>query len=141
MPAILSDMEFFKCTLAHGHICALNTGLYHTDTSQWCVTALFFKDTDKISNHCRLTLHNFTGPRTHYLDQGLWAISVEMPIPMKVKYKDHSHIKTLEPPFTLINLQPPCSTFSSVIKLPPYFKGYSTGFYVTLKSANLHVSK
>ena len=97
--AILSDTEFVKCTLADRHFCALNTGLYHIDTSQWCVTALFFKDNDKISSHCRLTLHNITGPEAHYLDHGLWAISVETPIAMEVKCKDHSHIKTLEPPF------------------------------------------
>ena len=58
---------------------------------------------------------------------------------MEVKCKDHSCIKTLEPPFTLIKLQPVCSTFSSAIKLPPYFKRYSTGFHVTLKYANLHI--
>ena len=124
-----------------GHFCALNTGLYHIDTSQWCDTALFFKDNNKISDHCRLTLHNITGPQTHYLDQGLWAISVEAPIPMDVMCKDYIHVKTLEPPFTLITLQPVCSAFSSVIKLPPYFKQYSSGFHVALKSANLHIPK
>ena len=55
--------------------------------------------------------------------------------------KGHSHIKTLIPPFTLISLQSACSAFSSVIKLPPYFKQYSSGFHVTVKSANLHISK
>ena len=119
----------------------MNTGLYHIDTSQWCVTALFFKDNDKISNHCRLALDNITRPQAIYLDQGLWAISIETPIPMEVKCQDHSHVKTLEPPFTLINMQPACSAFSSDIKLPPYLKQYSSGFHVTLKSANLHVPK
>ena len=139
--AILSDTEFVKCILVDRHFCTLNTGLYLIDASQWCVTALFFKDNDKISDHCRLTLHNITGAQAHYLDQGMWAISVETPIPMEVKYKDHSHVKTLEPPFTLINLQPVCSIFFSVIKLPPYFKQYSSGFHVALKSANLHIPK
>ena len=37
---ILSDTEFIKCTLADGHFCDLNTGLYHIDTNQWCVTAM-----------------------------------------------------------------------------------------------------
>ena len=113
--AILSDMEFTKCTLADGHFCTLNTGLYHITTSQWCVTALFLKDNDKISNYCRLALYNITRPQAHYFDQGQWAISVETPIPMEVKCKDHSHITTIEPPFTLIHLQPACSTFSSAI--------------------------
>ena len=62
---------------------------------------------------------------------------------MEVKCKDNSHIKTLEPQFTLINLQPPCSafSFSSVIKPPPYFKQYSSGLHVALKYANLHIPK
>ena len=78
--AVLSDTEFTKCTLVDRHFCTVNTGLYHIDTSQWCVTALFFKDNDKISDHCRLTLYNITGPQAHYLNQGLWVISVETPI-------------------------------------------------------------
>ena len=47
--AILSDMEFIKCTLADGHFCVLNTGLYHVDTSQWCVTALFSRVMTKLT--------------------------------------------------------------------------------------------
>ena len=60
---------------------------------------------------------------------------------MEVKCEDHIHVKTLEPPFPLINLQPMCSVFSSDIKLPPYFKRFSTGFHVALKSENLHIPK
>ena len=137
--AILSDMKFIQCTMADGHFCALHTGLYHIGASQWCVMALFFKDNDKINNHCRLALDNITRPQAHYLDQGLWVISVATPIPKEVKCEDCSHIKTLEPPFTLINLQPACSTFYSIIKFPPYFRQYSSGFHVALKSANLHI--
>ena len=133
--------ESVRCTLEGRHFCTLKTGLYHIDTSQWCVTALFLKGNNKIGDHCRLTLHTITGPQAHYFDQGLWTISVDTPIPMEVKCKDHSHVKTLEPPFTLINLQPACSTFSSIIKLPPHFKQYSLGFHVALKSANLHIPK
>ena len=68
---ILSDTEFIRCTLADGHFCDLNTGLYHVDTNQWYVTAMFFKDNDKISNYCRVAIHNITGPHVSYLDQGL----------------------------------------------------------------------
>ena len=68
---ILSDMEFIRCTLADGHFCDLNTGLYHIDTNQWCVTTMFFKDNDKISTYCRVAIHNINGPQANYLDQGL----------------------------------------------------------------------
>ena len=58
---------------------------------------------------------------------------------MEIKCEDHSHVKTLQPPITFINLQPACSAFSSTIKLPPYLKWYSKGFHVALKSTNLHI--
>ena len=100
---------------------------------------LFFKDDDKIDIYCRLALSNITGSQANYLDQGLWGYLCWRACVMEVKCKDCSHVKTLEPPFTLINLQPACSTFSSLIKLPPYFKQYSSGFHVVLKSANHHI--
>ena len=95
---ILSGMEFLRCTLADGHFCDLNTGLYHIDTSQWCVSAIFFKDNNKINSYHRLALYNITGAQANYLDQGLWAISVKIPIPMDIQCKDQSHFKTLQPP-------------------------------------------
>ena len=52
---ILTDMEFIRCTLAEGHFCDFNTGLYYVDTNQWCVTA---KDNDKISTYCRVAINN-----------------------------------------------------------------------------------
>ena len=58
----LSDSQFIRCTLADGHFCDLNTGLYHINTNQWCVVAMIFKDNDKISTYCRVTVHNIIGP-------------------------------------------------------------------------------
>ena len=93
---ILSDTEFIRCSLADGHFCALNIGLYHVDTNQWCMTAMFFKNNDKISTYCRVSIHNITGLQANYLDQGLWAISVVTPTPMEIKCEDQSHVKTLQ---------------------------------------------
>ena len=42
-------------------------------------------------------------------------------------------------PITLVSLQPACSAFSPGIKLPSYFKQFSKGFHVALKSANLNI--
>ena len=117
----------------------LNTGLYHVDTNRWCVIAIFFKDNKKINTYCRVAINNITGPQANYLDQGNWAISIETPIQMEIKCEDHSHVKTLQPPITFINLQLVHNAFPSTIKLPPYFKQYSKGFHVALKSANLHI--
>ena len=64
---ILSDMEFIRCTLADGHFCDLNTGLYHVDTNQRCVTTMFFKDNEKISTYCRVTIHKYNWTKASVL--------------------------------------------------------------------------
>ena len=60
---------------------------------------------------------------------------------MEIKCSDNAYIKTLQPPINLINLQPACSAFYLLIKLPPYSKQYFTGFHVALRAANLHLPK
>ena len=60
---------------------------------------------------------------------------------MEIKCTDHTHVRTLQPSISLINLQPASSTFSPQINLPPHFKQYSTGFHIALKAANLHLPK
>ena len=92
---ILSDIEFIGCILAERHFCNLNTGLYHVDTSQWWVTAMFFKGNEKISKHSKITVNNIMGLQSNYLDQGHSAISSETPTQMEIKSEDHSHAKTI----------------------------------------------
>ena len=105
------------------------------------LTALFLNDNNKIKNCCKLAVPKVTGSQANYLDQGNWAISVTEPTQMEIKCSYHIHIKTLQPPMTLINLQPACSALSPSIKLPPYFKQYSKGFHIALRTANLHLPK
>ena len=76
---ILTEAEFIQCTLAQGHFCSLNTALYHIDYSRWCLVAMFLKQNNRINKDCQLTITNITGPQAIYLDQGLWAISVDKP--------------------------------------------------------------
>ena len=45
---------------------------------------------------------------------------------------------TINPPLTFVTLQPAWSAFSSDIKLPRYFKQFSKGFDVAIKTTNLH---
>ena len=92
---LLTDTELITCTLAEGHFCNLNTGLYHINTNQWCVTAMFFKDNDRINKHCKVEINNITGFQANNLDKGHWAISVETITQMEIKCEDHTHVKTL----------------------------------------------
>ena len=138
---ILTEAEFIQCTLAQGHFCSLNTALYHIDYSNWCLVAMFLKENNRINKDCKLSVINITGPQAIYLDQGLWAISVENPTQMEIRCPKVTQVKSLKPPITLINLQPACSAFSPGVKLPPYFKQFSKGFHVALKSAHLNIPK
>ena len=139
--SILTEAEFIQCTLAQGHFCNLNTALYHIDYSNWCLVAMFLKENNRKNKDCKLSVTNITGPQAIYLDQGLWAISVEKPTQMEIRCSKVTQVKSLKPPITLINLQPACSAFSPGVKLPPYFKQFSKGFHVALKSAHLNVPK
>ena len=102
---------------------------------------MFLKQNNRINKDCQLTITNITGPQAIYLDQGLWAISVDKPTQMEIRCPKVTQVKSLKPPITLVNLQPACSAFSPGVKLPPYFKQFSKGFHVALKSANLNIPK
>ena len=99
------------------------------------------KNNDKIYQYCHLAMTNITGPQAIYLDKGIRAISVDTVTTMKIRCTQLTHIKTLHPPLTIIELQPTCSAFSPKIKLSPYFEQYSKGFPAALKTANLAIPK
>ena len=123
--------------LAAGHFCNIDNALHHADSSTWCLPAMYSKDDKLINKYCSLEIGNITGPTANYLDQGSWAISVKKPTQMEIRCTAHTHVKTLNPPLTFITLQPACSAFSPEIKLPPYFKQYSKGFEIAIKTAKL----
>ena len=102
---------------------------------------MLLKQNDRINEDCKLTVTNITGPQAIYLDQGLWAISIDKSTQMEIRCPKVTQVKSLKPPITFVNLQPACSAFSPGVKLPPYFKQYSKGFHVAFKSANLNVPK
>ena len=58
---------------------------------------------------------------------------------MEIRCTAHTHVKTLNPLLTFITLQHACSAFSPEIKLPQYFKQYSKGFEIAIKTAKLNV--
>ena len=60
---------------------------------------------------------------------------------MEGKCTVHTYVKTLQPPIAFITLESACSSLSSEIKLPPYFRQYSKGFHIALKAADLHMPK
>ena len=63
-------------------------------------------------------------------------MSVEKTTQMEIRCTIHTHVMILNPPLTFITLQPACSAFLPEIKLPPYFKQYSKGFEITIKTAD-----
>ena len=61
---------------------------------------------------------NITGPQAIYLDKGIWAISVDTVTTLEIRCTQLTHIKTLHPPLTIIELQPVCSAFSLKLNCP-----------------------
>ena len=138
---LLSEAEFVECTLAQGHFCSLKKTLDHTTNSDLCVSSLFLRNDKLIEKNCKLSITNFTKPKAIYLDQGHWAISLKDTDQMEISCNLHTYVITINQPLTFVTLQPACSAFSLDIKLPPYFKQFSKGFDVAIKTANLHTPK
>ena len=138
---IPTDTEFMECTLASGHFCSLRSALYHMHYSNLCLTALFLKNDKLISENCEMSISNVTSPEAIYLDEGNWAIATMKPDQMEITCTEQQHVVSLNPPLSLIKLQPACTAFSSKLKLPPYFRKFSQGFAYAVKEANLHLDK
>ena len=138
---IPSDSEFMECTLASGHFCSLRSALYHMHYSNLCITSLFLKNDDLINENCEMNISNVTSPEAIYLDDGNWAIATMNSDQMEITCTDQKHVVSLNPPLSLVKLQPACTAFSSKLKLPPYFRKYSQGFANAMKEANLHLNR
>ena len=95
----------------------------------------------EIVKNCGVNVNNITGPEAKYVDQGLWATADSEPIDMVIQCQTYTSVKILQPPMTMVTLEPACSAFSSKIKLPPHFRQHPNGFDVALRDAYLHVPK
>ena len=135
---IPTESEFLECTLASGHFCNLRSALYHMQSSKMCIIALFLKDEITINENCEMKVINITGPVALYLDQGTWAIATTDTEQMKVTCPLQTHVISIEPPLSIVELEPACSAFSAKFKLPPYFKKFSQGFTLAMEEVNLH---
>ena len=63
---------------------------------------MLLKQDNRINKDCQLTVTNITGPKAIYLDQGLWAISVDKPAQMEIRCPKVTKVKSLKPPITLV---------------------------------------
>ena len=59
---------------------------------------MFLKQNDRINEYCSLSITNITGPQAIYLDQGSWAISIEMPTQMEIRCPQVTQVKSLNTP-------------------------------------------
>ena len=75
-----------------------------------------------------MSVSNVTSPEAICLDEGNWAIATVEPDQMEITCTTQKHVISLNPPLTLVNLQPACSAFSSKLKWPPYFRKIFTRF-------------
>ena len=138
---IPTDSEIIECSLVSGHLYSLRSALYHIQTSKRCLTALFLRNDELIDENCEMSVSNVTSPEAIYLDEGNWAIATVEPDQMEITCTAQKHVISLNPPLTLVNLQPACSAFSSKLKLPPYFRKLAQGFGNAIKEANLQTDK
>ena len=84
--------------------CVLNTALYPVEKMEWCVYSLFIKDSELINTHCIGESHTWHANLALNLDSYKWAISSLAAECVQICCLEETHLETIVPSLTLINI-------------------------------------
>ncbi len=110
--------DVLTCQISNGHFCNLNTPLYPTKDSKFCIYHLLVNDGEKIKENCKLEVSDYTHDSAVSLDQNIWALSVLEPIDLHVTCLSYSYQIELENNFEIVELDNACEAYNSKLILP-----------------------
>lgn len=130
--AVLSDKDIDQCRSGL-HVCKLHSAIYPVATAKSCITALYFRDDNKIDEYCQQVVHlQSVLPQAYYIMDGLWVIATNEPLKINIACGQQDRIgqtTNVNPPAQLIKLEMGCHAFNRQLKLPAFYKKQSR--YVT----------
>lgn len=110
--------DVLTCTISAGHFCNLNTPLYPTKTTTFCIYHLLVNDKEKIEQHCELNVLKYKHDSAISLDQNVWALSVLEPMELHVTCLTDSYQIKVQNNFQVIELDNSCQAYSPNLILP-----------------------
>ena len=116
--AMPTEQDIGICQATEGYICVLNQALYPIDTCNWCVYAHFSRNSTAIQEHCLVdTIHRQVN-RAQSLQGYMWAVSILATQRIQIRCLPDTHVVTVHPPMTIINIPDGCEGYSPSIYIP-----------------------
>ena len=76
--------DILTCTISAGHFCNLNTPLYPTRNSKFCIYHLLMNNIEMIEKTCHLHIEDYIQDSAINLENNIWALSVIEPTELHV---------------------------------------------------------
>ena len=106
------------CLMTNGHLCMFDQALYPMESINWCISALFINDYNRIRrDHLLKTLARTTN-LAYSLDGYLWAISALAAEKIQIKCVMETHIINVTPPLQIVDVGNGCEASSPNIYIP-----------------------
>jgi hypothetical protein len=110
--------DILTCTISAGHFCNLNTPLYPTSTTSYCVYHLLVNNLENIEQHCKMNIEEYTQDSAVNLNQNIWALSSIKPTTLHVTCLTYSYEIEITSSFQIVELDNSCQAYNPNIILP-----------------------
>ena len=122
---LLKEEEAKLCLTSKNKFCKISSPYYPLNINKFCIIALF---TGKnIRKFCKIKAYpNSILPIAEHIEQGLWLISMAIPMTFSITCDGGGKLKvdklTLTPPLSTVKLQEGCIATSDSVTLPRYYE-------------------
>ena len=116
--ALPSESDIRICMTTSGGLCMMNQALYPVERIEWCIYALYIKDTLKISQYCMVETKVRHANLAVSLEGYMWAISSLATTKLHIRCLTDSYLEEITPPLKIIYIGNGCEGFSNTITIP-----------------------
>ena len=116
--ALPSESDIRICMTTSGGLCMMNQALYSVERIEWCIYALYIKDTLKISQYCMVETKVRHANLAVSLEGYMWAISYLATTKLHIRCLTDSYLEEITPPLKIIYIGNGCEGFSNTITIP-----------------------
>ena len=101
-----------------GGFCMINQALYPIERIEWCIYALFIKDTDKITKYCLVETKVRHANLVVNLEGYMWAIRSMTTTKLQIRCLTDTYLEEITPPLKIIYFGNGCEGYNNTITIP-----------------------
>ena len=126
--ALPSENDIRICMTTSGGLCMINQALYPIERIEWCIFALFIKDSVKIAKFCLIETKVRHAKLVVSLGGYMWTISSMATTKLQIRCLTDTYLEEITPlpPLKIIYIGNGCEGYSNTITIPAKFELTST---------------